>query len=123
MNLEAGQQAYQAFGMSAAFFSVLRGCQQFLAGKDDKGDRFCRGSVQELNEDEKKDCVYELTSTVQAFVQESIQWTNQNKRIRLFDYLPEHLVSWLDSHPSSGQVSSPSITTSISYVLIYGNEY
>ena len=88
MNLEAGQQAYQAFGMSAAFFSVLRGCQHFLAGKDDKGDRFCRSSV---------------------------QWTNQNKRIRLFDYLPDHLVSWLDSHPSSGRVSSPSITTSISY--------
>ena len=67
------------------------------------------------NEEEKKDCIYELTSTVHAFVQESIQWTNQNKRIRLFDYLPDHLVSWLDSHPSSGRVSSPSITTSISY--------
>ena len=63
---------------------------------------------------EKQDAIYELVSTAQAFIQESIQWTNQNKRTSIFEMLPEHLVVWLNSHPSSGKVSSPSITTSIS---------
>ena len=97
-----------------AFYGILRGCLQFLAGKDDKGDRLCRGVIKDLTEEEEKACEYELTSAVQAFIQESIQWTNQNRRVRLFDYLPERLVTWLDSHPSSGKVTNPSITTSIS---------
>ena len=67
-----------------------------------------------MTEEEENACEFELTSAVHAFIQESIQWTNQNRRVRLFDYLPERLVTWLDSHPSSGKVTNPSITTSIS---------
>ncbi|KAK8818627.1 hypothetical protein WA538_003938, partial [Blastocystis sp. DL] len=109
-------QVCQALEISPAFYGILRGCLQFLAGKDDKGDRLCRGVIKDLTEEEEKACEYELTSAVQAFIQESIQWTNQNRRVRLFDYLPERLVTWLDSHPSSGKVTNPSITTSISMI-------
>ena len=107
-------QVCQALEISPAFYGILRGCLQFLAGKDDKGDRLCRGVIKDLTEEEEKACEYELTSAVQAFIQESIQWTNQNRRVRLFDYLPERLVTGLDSHPSSGKGTNPSITTSIS---------
>lgn len=35
---------------------------------------------------------YELTSVVQAFVQESIQWTSQNKKLLLFDKMSESVM-------------------------------
>ena len=114
LSVEPDKEICQALGISPAFYDILRGCKLLLAGKDDKGDRFCRGAMPSLTEDEKQDAIYELVSTAQAFIQESIQWTNQNKRTSIFDMLPEHLVVWLNSHPSSGKVSSPSITTSIS---------
>lgn len=114
LSVEPEKEVYQALGISPAFYDILRGCVFLLAGKDDKGDRFCRGAMPSLTDIEREDAIYELVSTAQAFVQESIEWTNQNKRVRLFETIPEHIVLWLSEHPSSGKVSSPSITTSIS---------
>ena len=78
-----------ALGISTPFFTVLRACLLCIAGKDEKADRLCRGAIKELSEEEREDSVYELSSVVQAFVQESIQWTNQMKRLSLFDELPD----------------------------------
>ena len=35
-------------GVSSEFFTVLRACQLFLCGKDDKADRLCRSAIKEL---------------------------------------------------------------------------
>lgn len=40
----------------------------------------CRGVVNELKEKEREDCNYELTSVVQAYIQESIQWTTKTRK-------------------------------------------
>ena len=79
-------------GVSSEFFTVLRACQLVLCGKDDKADRLCRSAIKELQGKEREDCNYELCSVVQAYIQESIQWTNQNKRMLLFDSLPAEVV-------------------------------
>lgn len=78
-----------AVGVSSGFFSILRACYLFLHGKDDKGDKLCRAAVKELNEVESHDMMYELTSVVQAYVQESIQLTSQKKKLLLFEQLPD----------------------------------
>lgn len=78
-----------AVGVSSGFFSILKACNLFLHGKDEKGDRLCRTAVKELNEVETNDMIYELTSVVQAFVQESLQLTSQKKKLLLFEQLPD----------------------------------
>ena len=83
-----------SLGMSTAFFTVLQACLLCINGKEEKANRLCRGSVNELNEIEREDSVYEISSAVQAFVQESIQWTNQTKRLALFEELPEEVVKF-----------------------------
>lgn len=89
---------YPELGVSSEFFTVLQACQLFLHGKSDKADRLCRGVVNELKEKEREDCNYELTSVVQAYIQESIQWTNQNKKILLFDSLPPEVGNSTKGH-------------------------
>lgn len=81
----------EALGMSLAFFTVLQACLLCISGKDEKANRLCRGIVSELNDVEREDSVYEISSAVQAFVQESIQWANQSKRLSLFEELPEEV--------------------------------
>ena len=66
-----------ALGMSSAFFTVLQACLLCVNGKEEKANRLCRGIVNELNDVEREDSVYEISSAVQAFVQESIQWANR----------------------------------------------
>ena len=82
-----------ALGISSSFFSVLKACQLYLHGKDDKAEKLCRNAMKELSEVELHDAEYELTSVVQAFIQESIQWTSQNKKIMLFERIPEEVLN------------------------------
>lgn len=77
--------------MSSAFFTVLQACLLCVNGKEEKANRLCRGIVNDLNDVEREDSVYEISSAVQAFVQESIQWANQSKRLALFEELPEEV--------------------------------
>ena len=77
--------------LSPAFFSILKACKAYLHGLDDKAERFCRGAVKELTTEETEDMLYELLSVVQAFVQESIQWTSQHRKLLLFDKMPENV--------------------------------
>ena len=84
----------EALGMSSAFFTVLQACLLCINGKEEKANRLCRGIIDELNDVEREDSVYEISSAVQAFVQESIQWANQSKRLALFEELPEKVVKY-----------------------------
>ena len=62
----------EALGMSTAFFTVLQACLLCISGKDEKANRLCRGIVSELNDVEREDSVYEISSAVQAFVQDFV---------------------------------------------------
>ena len=85
------QALCSAVGISTHFLSILKACQLYLRGKDDKAERFCRGAVSELTEEELEDMRYELVSVVQAYVQESVQWTSQSRKIPLFETMSENV--------------------------------
>ena len=55
--------------MSSAFFTVLQACLLCVNVKEEKANRLCRGIVNELNDVEREDSVFELIWALQAFFQ------------------------------------------------------
>jgi hypothetical protein len=86
------QYVCPALDISSSFYTILKACQLFLIGKDEKADRLCRTVWDKLTEKEKSDMVYELSSVAQAFVQESLLVVSQNRKTQLFDQLSEKVV-------------------------------
>ena len=78
--------------MSSSYFAILKACHLFLHGKDDKAERLTRESFKELTDVERKDSQYELVSAVQAYVEESIQWITEIKKVSLFERLSENVI-------------------------------
>ena len=89
-NIECNE-FYPSLQISPSYFAILKACHFYLHGKDDKAEKLTRESFKQLNEIEKKDSQYELVSAVQAYVEESIQWITQSRKISLFERLSENV--------------------------------